>query len=983
MAGAIRRPARPRLAMAWALLAAGAGGACTRARLPAPAPGGAALEVDFAGCAAVRRGPICVLADGRLLRWWIRRPAPRPGGAADIDQAPSPWATTDRGPAALVPGAADDEGVAYQLAVPAGASWVTVERNVPGGAGRFRLALAEPTRDPELDAADHLRREDPAAADARLADLEASEPDPDRRARVGALRARIALGRGSTGVAVAGLRRAFEAASLAGRSSDAAHDGFALAHALITVQLQLVPGRRLLAEIEPLVRDFPEGRPELDYYLGLLGSQSGDLRAALAAFRRAARGAARLGLRALEGYARTQLGVTLAALGRTDQALALGQQVVREAAARGPDPGELPCNRAAPYVDLAWIALLAWRGRGRGLDGDAGDHPDPGPLLADARRALRREGCQDRLGWRNTVLNEALLAISAGDAATARARLAELDGAPAATPAAPAASSSSSPYLAVWEAEARGRLALVEGRFQAALDAFAREGALARAAGFTDGVLRAETGGGSALLRLGRRALAAQRLQVARAAFEEMFRSVPLGEGRDSFLQSNQESARFLIDALARLGRAREAFVVARLDRARALAAVAHAQRLAALSPEQRARWDQALAEYRAGRAAQEQDAGRDVELPRDQLERARARRAEREQVVRARLDDAYQILHGRDAGAAAAPAVPGPAAALAWPRPGELYLGYAAVDGGWLALAATASGVRSVRLPDFVDAGAAAEQTPALVARRWLAPFAAELARASRVLFFPHPALGNLDLHGAPLPDGRPLGEVTAVEYGVDLPSAPPVVVDRGAAGAAVLIVDDPTQDLPATRAETRAVAGALAGAARVQRLEGGQATRDQVVAALARASLFHFAGHAWYAGVDGLDSALPLAGGGRLTAGDVLALPRVPAIVTLAACEAAGQGGDRRAAIVPLGVAEAFLAAGAAAVVAPARAVGDQLASAYMSELYRALAGREYWSDPPFSLAGAAGVAEEKIRRTMPTADWSAFRVLSVPRR
>ena len=88
--------------------------------------------------------------------------------------------------------------------------------------------------------------------------------------------------------------------------ADAVHDGFALAHTLIMSQLALPEGRQTLAEVAPLIAAFPEGGPELAYYQGLLGLQSGDLRAALRAFQLAARDAHRLGLSALEGYAETQ-----------------------------------------------------------------------------------------------------------------------------------------------------------------------------------------------------------------------------------------------------------------------------------------------------------------------------------------------------------------------------------------------------------------------------------------------------------------------------------------------------------------------------------------------------------------------------------------------------------------------------------------------------------------------------------------------------
>jgi CHAT domain-containing protein len=105
----------------------------------------------------------------------------------------------------------------------------------------------------------------------------------------------------------------------------------------------------------------------------------------------------------------------------------------------------------------------------------------------------------------------------------------------------------------------------------------------------------------------------------------------------------------------------------------------------------------------------------------------------------------------------------------------------------------------------------------------------------------------------------------------------------------------------------------------------------------------LFHYAGHATGPAAGAAFSALLLGDGARIDLGDLLAMPRVPEVVVLSACEAGADaftaGG---AAGSTVGLAHAFIASGARAVVAPTRAVGDSDARAFVSRLYAALGGR-----------------------------------------
>jgi CHAT domain-containing protein len=102
-----------------------------------------------------------------------------------------------------------------------------------------------------------------------------------------------------------------------------------------------------------------------------------------------------------------------------------------------------------------------------------------------------------------------------------------------------------------------------------------------------------------------------------------------------------------------------------------------------------------------------------------------------------------------------------------------------------------------------------------------------------------------------------------------------------------------------------------------------------------------------------------------------DILALARVPERVVLSACDAARMPDDSPA--EGLGVAHAFLVAGAGAVVATSRPAGDKLAGRIMAGLYR-----EWPGGGEVSLADALRRAELAARRETPEEDWASFRLL-----
>ncbi len=363
------------------------------------------------------------------------------------------------------------------------------------------------------------------------------------------------------------------------------------------------------------------------------------------------------------------------------------------------------------------------------------------------------------------------------------------------------------------------------------------------------------------------------------------------------------------------------------------------------------------MASFARQRAAIETEAERESELSTAEAAIARRRRTADEATARATLDRALAILappaltgSGRDP-AAGRGSARGQARPLVRPRRGEVFLTFVPGRAGWLGLAERggspgAGPLLTSALIGEVDVTAGRQQLGA----KLLGPFADILAGATRVRLHLAGALEGLDWAQLPFA-GTTLGLQLPIEHGLDLG----VTAVAAAAPPRLLIVANPTRDLPGAEQEAAAVAGAFAGTREprgdsagttdagaaigdgsAEILSGDRAGRPEVLAALTGVRFFHYAGHSNYLGPDGSASALRLARGTHLSIGDVLSLRQVPQLVVLSGCEAAGDG--KRATGV-LGLAQAFLAAGVAAVVAPVGLLPDRAAVGPMGRFYREL--------------------------------------------
>lgn len=175
------------------------------------------------------------------------------------------------------------------------------------------------------------------------------------------------------------------------------------------------------------------------------------------------------------------------------------------------------------------------------------------------------------------------------------------------------------------------------------------------------------------------------------------------------------------------------------------------------------------------------------------------------------------------------------------------------------------------------------------------------------------------------------------------------------------VLLVVDPTEDLPGSRKEGEAVAKLLSGRADVyvKVLLGSAASRDAVLAELRNGhhDVLHYAGHAYFDEAT-LDSGLVLAGRERLT-GAMLAVRedgedhRPPRLIVLGACASARLRDDPASRPdVPSppaprasehAFAEELLVRGVAALVGTFYKVGDNAALGFASAFHAALVAGE----------------------------------------
>ncbi len=873
--------------------------------------------VQVAGCGDVLEGPVCRMGASRKLRVFV--PADTTVVGAATNTGPAPFQATSLGTA----------GARLEVDVPEGATRLDVTATIAGRPARFTMRLGDVPPEPAW--IQEVRAKHRAGDAARAMQL-LDEGGADRgvldghvEAIVASIRARAALAAGDTARAVPLLARSADLHAARGELSSAADDESVRAYALIEELRAFGDARASLARLERFSRDYPDGAAMATYYEGNLALAAGDVRVGLASLEEAQRRAEAIGdddvARGAEGaHAYGLLGV-----GRIDEAYRLLESLDR---AHGAEMA--PCERAAVLVNLAEAALLA-----REAHAADGAEPSPGP---DAPLALAEQM------YRTTCLDAQTLAVVLLDEAWARLQDHRTADARALIASARAAAPQLDVLAALTAIDLDGRASLADGDAAHALTTY--HALATRAAGVSRPFeARAAEGESIARGKLGDAKGALGAIERAESALDEIARSVPLGEGRGAFWWSRAGVSTRRVSLLLQTGRGADALQAARTARARLRKDVERTALGATLPAESRRRWEDALAEYAQGRASLSASATSDWSLSATALERAAAARHVRDLALRAKLDGVARDVFP-------APPEPRPLAT----EPGTIALACVPLEGGWAVFRVEAGAVHVERVSAPTDAAHAEQAATTLLASQ-----APAVRRARLVQWLAFDALREVDVHGLPF-DGEPLIVHAPVEYVVDAATPAPSPIVGGA-----LVVADPTGTLPGARREGAAVA-ALLGSAESTVLFGSDATRARVLDELPRASWLEFSGHAAYAGADGWDSALQLAGGERVGIADVLALPHVPALVILSGCET-GKGGEHVGA-PGLGLADAFIAAGAQAVIASTRSVRDEESEALLRTLAPAVRAH------PDDVAEALREAQLALRHDAPDADWAAYR-------
>lgn len=873
----------------------------------------AVLDVAHSGCAAVvlqDRLSVCELATPPLIRVIVP------------DDAKNVVVESDRG---AITTTHQDAGTRERLSfeVPDGVTRVIIRGDIGGKNAGFDLRVARPAKIAWLEDARAARSK------GKLADARALIEPHKEEPRAKSLLARITLSEGRADEAFPIFREAIAAHKKSGRVSDAVDDSFALAYALHQRSHRYAEARTALDEIGGDLARYPEGRAREPYYRGILASETGDARTALALLRESGDRARLLGMGKLERNARAALAVELQTVGRIKESLGILRQLERDPEVKG-------CERVEISNDIGWGVLL--EAETLGFD------PRDARIAFDQASGIE---CSDAFLASSTLANIARLELDEGHADRARDRLAA---------ARKAVKEPRGTERLAW-LDLDARIALAGGDSKTALAKVDEELALARRFALVEHEWSALALRAEALDSVGKTAEAATAALEAEALVERMMLLVPLGAGRGAFASGRSRSARTAIDVLVKLSRFAEAAKIARRSRVRVLASVERALRIERLPAAERAKWEGAVRAYRDARTTLDEDAAKDWTLPAEDLAKATEARRLREQAARDALEKAIHLL-------TTAAEIDKDEEHVVAPTDLELLIHPGRKS--WWAIAVDDKTITAAPVPD-AGSGDLILRIPAVDA------LVNRLRTKKRLRVLPYGAWRDYDL-GSYTIDDKPLLERVEVDYPLGL-HASPAPDPAAAASAPAFVIGDPRSDLPHAREEARSVARAVESRRRTTIRVGDDATPKAVSEALNGAGLLHYAGHGVYAGVEGFESALPLAGKGLISIGDLLALTAAPRKVVLTGCDTGRNAGAAEG----LGLAQALVIAGTEEVLAPLRPVTDAVVAKLAAYLYEGEAGAALLRLEPGALSAATRAAVLKLRAEDPNHEWAAFRVIA----
>lgn len=839
---------------------------------PAPPP----LEVEYAGCAEVLKGPVCVLRENHTLRLWIpTQDAQISVGGGEVDGG-------ERTEVVIQDAEEVDGGRRLTVVVPEGADRLAVWVRKPSAEASWELPLA------------------PAGL--------APSPSSTRAAEL------VAAGNRAFRKRNADFDQAAE--SFAAARAAYAADGRWLtetqtAATLVFCRLQqyrFVEARRVLESMTLGPQAPAEARFYKSYSQGTAAVATGDSRIALQALNEANTRARRLGLRRLLGMSEEMRAIELRELGRGEEAAEIFARLASEETY-----GANPKDHARLLHNHAWSLLLA-REAGELVE-------DPLPLLEGARQRFDTEAGRDDQRA-NVRLNLALAHLQAGRLAEATERLFE---AKELMPEPPV-------HLRLWLLEIEARVALGRGHTAKALELYDRLHRLSTNAFDPGGRWRAFVGRARSHIARGQPTAARRALAEAEALLDEQSLQIPLDEGRETFMAQRAVSVRLYLDLLLAGGHTAEALDVARRSRARVLRALRYRDRLAQLTPAEQRRWEEAVGAYRRHRIELNAASVEEWRLSVDALARVQTSRAALRKNIARSLDRAFAVF-GNDTAAPLPPARRGEVILTYHPLP-QGWVGFVTVPSN-----ADRAEVRAHRFELPAKMAGPEELAEVLLGPFEREILSAERLRIlpygilREVDFHALPFAGDVLLAGRPVVYGLDLLTAHA-STGATPPRALLVVDPRGDLPAARREAESVRTALTAG---PKPWPGSRTGSGHntwpLAVLEGNAATSAEVAQQLTQVDLLHYAGHGVFSGRGGWESSLPLADNTRLTLGDLLSLNRSPRWVVLSGCETARTSSPG---VLSLGLAHGFLLAGSHQVVAAVRPVGDRAAEGLFREFY-----------------------------------------------
>lgn len=875
-----------------------------------PKPEDLIETLEIVGCRDLRKGPICEIDGPTKLVIWVK-----------VKEGAKVAIKTDHGPAAVKFHPYED-GYRTRFIATATAGAVIVEARRKGiDTRRWPLELHEKSE--LLKEAERLQSEGKEAEAKEKWEVLKDSKEPREAAealkQLGGYHAR----RGEIAEASALWTFSVEIAARSGLASRAVNERLSAVQLAIDADRDLEGAVQGLREVERvLLTQDALGRLNHGYYQAALALRTGNLREAEVATRSVVRAAGRLDRQKTGWAGRLLVGQIYGEMGRNaERRYILSELRDHEVTKRQ------PCNEGDVLIGLTWASVVEAYQSGR-------IHPDAFSA-AQAAAELYDNRCPDRDQAGNSAINLGLLHALAGEVTLAQQQLAK----------ARELGAESALERRLWLRELEARLAFADGAPSRALDryeAMDREGGGASAAV----AWRAQVGRANALVRLDRKVEARVAFRKAAEILRSEAIAVALDGGRAHFLASRRQATVDEIELLLSMDRPGDALEVAREARVRTFENISTAARLRGLSDVERGRWTKLVEGYRAATRAIESSLDASWGQAKERAERERAIRAAALEARRANLEEALSLFPS------ATPNRPPP-----HPRPDELLLLYTHLgQDRWLAFAKTSSAVRVVRVtanPSHLG--------PTELGHTFLEPFGPELTQTRRVRLMVEAELHNTDLHAAPWGGGH-LQATHLVQYALDRPD-----VARPAAGQSVLLAIDPRGDLPQARDEGAWVSKVLSARGPVTVLQAANATREAIVSSLQSTAHFHFSGHGQIDSSGGLESGLLVARGQTVSVGDILTLPRAPAAVVLSSCEATSPG---QSGLPQVGLAEAFVLAGADQVVGPSRPISDALARRFTEALYRR---------PEQPLEQAYLQAINEVAAALPAEDWASFRMVT----